>query len=78
MDKTKIFLKINDIICGSTYIGLSSILWYLFMTGVATAQDIDTAMKLGAGYPMGPFELMDYIGLDTHKFVADGKINFLS
>jgi 3-hydroxyacyl-CoA dehydrogenase len=27
---------------------------------------------------MGPFELMDYIGLDTHKFVADGKINFLS
>jgi 3-hydroxyacyl-CoA dehydrogenase len=48
------------------------------MTGVATAQDIDTAIKLGAGYPMGPFELMDYIGLDTHKFVADGKINFLS
>ncbi|XP_023716107.2 hydroxyacyl-coenzyme A dehydrogenase, mitochondrial [Cryptotermes secundus] len=40
--------------------------------GVATAQDIDTAMKLGAGYPMGPFELMDYIGLDTHKIVADG------
>jgi 3-hydroxyacyl-CoA dehydrogenase len=48
------------------------------MTGVATAQDIDTAMKLGAGYPMGPFELMDYIGLDTHKFVADGKFNFFS
>jgi 3-hydroxyacyl-CoA dehydrogenase len=48
------------------------------MAGVATAQDIDTAMKLGAGYPMGPFELMDYIGLDTHKFVADGKFSFLS
>ena len=36
-------------------------------------EDIDTAMKLGAGYPMGPFELMDYVGLDTKKFVADGK-----
>jgi len=34
--------------------------------------DIDTAMKLGAGYPMGPIELMDYVGLDTSKFVTDG------
>lgn len=48
------------------------------MIGDATAQDIDTAMKLGAGYPMGPFELMDYVGLDTQKFIADGKFNFLS
>ncbi|KAJ2909287.1 hypothetical protein GGI21_002033 [Coemansia aciculifera] len=39
---------------------------------VASAQDIDTAMKLGAGYPMGPFELCDYVGLDTIKFVVDG------
>jgi 3-hydroxyacyl-CoA dehydrogenase len=45
------------------------------VTGDATVQDIDTAMKLGAGYPMGPFELLDYIGLDTHKLVADGKFN---
>lgn len=28
-------------------------------------------MKLGAGYPMGPFELLDYVGLDTSKFIAD-------
>lgn len=34
--------------------------------------DIDTAMKLGAGYPMGPFELADYVGLDTCAFVIDG------
>ena len=34
--------------------------------------DIDTAMKLGAGYPMGPIELMDYVGLDTSKFITDG------
>lgn len=35
-------------------------------------QDIDSAMKLGAGHPMGPFELADYVGLDTCKFVLDG------
>lgn len=29
-------------------------------------------MKLGAGYPMGPFELSDYVGLDTTKFIVDG------
>lgn len=40
--------------------------------GDATAKDIDTAMKLGAGYPMGPFELADYVGLDTNKFIIDG------
>lgn len=42
--------------------------------GEATPQDIDTAMKLGAGYPMGPFELTDYVGLDTCKFIMDGKL----
>jgi len=40
--------------------------------GDASAEDIDTAMKLGAGYPMGPFELADYVGLDTNKFIIDG------
>ncbi|XP_067931624.1 hydroxyacyl-coenzyme A dehydrogenase, mitochondrial-like isoform X1 [Watersipora subatra] len=40
--------------------------------GDASAKDIDTAMKLGASYPMGPFELSDYIGLDTMKFILDG------
>uniref|UniRef100_A0A914RZG3 3-hydroxyacyl-CoA dehydrogenase C-terminal domain-containing protein n=1 Tax=Parascaris equorum TaxID=6256 RepID=A0A914RZG3_PAREQ len=38
----------------------------------AKLADIDTAMKLGAGYPMGPFELADYVGLDTCKFIVDG------
>lgn len=42
--------------------------------GDATARDIDTAMKLGAGYPMGPFELMDYVGLDTNKFIVDAWV----
>lgn len=40
--------------------------------GDASAKDIDTAMKLGAGYPMGPLELADYVGLDTTKFIIDG------
>ena len=41
--------------------------------GDADPRDIDTAMKLGAGYPMGPFELLDYVGLDTTKFILDGE-----
>ncbi|KAJ3269968.1 hypothetical protein HDV01_000774 [Terramyces sp. JEL0728] len=40
--------------------------------GDASKEDVDTAMKLGAGYPMGPFELADYVGLDTTKFITDG------
>ncbi|PLW04861.1 hypothetical protein PCANC_28285 [Puccinia coronata f. sp. avenae] len=40
--------------------------------GEATKEDIDTAMKLGAGHPMGPIELSDYVGLDTMKFISDG------
>lgn len=40
--------------------------------GDAAPEDVDVAMKLGAGYPMGPFELMDFVGLDTVKFITDG------
>jgi 3-hydroxybutyryl-CoA dehydrogenase len=39
--------------------------------GVATSRDIDTAMKAGAGMPMGPFELADMIGLDVSLEVAE-------
>ncbi|KAI8976061.1 3-hydroxyacyl-CoA dehydrogenase [Pilobolus umbonatus] len=38
----------------------------------ASIQDVDTAMKLGAGMPMGPLELSDFVGLDTMKFIVDG------
>lgn len=43
----------------------------LYERGDASIVDIDTAMKLGAGYPMGPFELLDYVGLDIHVFVQE-------
>jgi 3-hydroxybutyryl-CoA dehydrogenase len=39
--------------------------------GVASARDIDTAMKAGAGFPMGPFELADMIGLDVALEVSE-------
>ncbi|GAA6042166.1 hypothetical protein JCM8097_004994 [Rhodosporidiobolus ruineniae] len=40
--------------------------------GEATAEDVDTAMKLGAGVPMGPIELSDFVGLDTLSHIATG------
>ncbi|XP_028260933.1 hydroxyacyl-coenzyme A dehydrogenase, mitochondrial [Parambassis ranga] len=46
--------------------------YHLHERGHGSKEDVDIAMKLGAGYPMGPFELSDYIGLDTIKFILDG------
>jgi 3-hydroxybutyryl-CoA dehydrogenase len=39
--------------------------------GLASLEDIDQAMKLGCGYPMGPFTLLDLVGLDTCMYVAE-------
>ena len=39
--------------------------------GIATKEDIDSAVKLGLGYPMGPFELIDYTGVDINYHVAN-------
>jgi 3-hydroxybutyryl-CoA dehydrogenase len=43
----------------------------MYENGIATKEDIDTGMKLGCGYPMGPFELLDYVGLDTTLYAAE-------
>ena len=43
----------------------------LLEAGVASKEDIDEAMRLGCGYPMGPFRLLDLVGLDTTMFVAE-------
>ncbi len=39
--------------------------------GVGSLEDIDTGMKLGCAHPMGPFELLDYVGLDTVHAIAE-------
>ncbi len=39
--------------------------------GLASKEDIDRGMKLGCGYPMGPFELLDFVGLDTTLYIAE-------
>jgi 3-hydroxybutyryl-CoA dehydrogenase len=43
----------------------------LVEAGVAAPADIDRAVKTGLGYPMGPLELLDLVGLDTHLLVAE-------
>ncbi|HEX6990193.1 MAG TPA: 3-hydroxybutyryl-CoA dehydrogenase [Bacillota bacterium] len=44
---------------------------YCLMEGVATAEDIDTVMKLGMNHPMGPLQLADFIGLDTCLYIME-------
>jgi 3-hydroxybutyryl-CoA dehydrogenase len=39
--------------------------------GLGTVEDIDNGMKLGCGYPMGPFTLLDFVGLDTTYYIAN-------
>ena len=39
--------------------------------GLGSVEDIDKGMKLGTGYPMGPFTLLDYVGLDTTYYIAN-------
>ena len=39
--------------------------------GIGSVEDIDKAMQLGCGYPMGPLTLLDFVGLDTTYFIAN-------
>jgi 3-hydroxybutyryl-CoA dehydrogenase len=43
----------------------------IYEDGLATREDIDTAIKLGLNHPMGPLTLLDFVGLDTTLFIAD-------
>ena len=43
--------------------------------GVGSIEDIDKAMHLGCGYPMGPFTLLDFVGLDTTYYITDVMFN---
>jgi 3-hydroxybutyryl-CoA dehydrogenase len=43
----------------------------VYENGLASREDIDTAIKLGLNHPMGPLTLLDFVGLDTTLFIAD-------
>lgn len=45
--------------------------FYVLMEGIASAEDIDEAMRLGTNQPMGPLKLADYVGLDTCLFICE-------
>jgi 3-hydroxybutyryl-CoA dehydrogenase len=42
-----------------------------YENGLGTLEDLDKGMKLGCGYPMGPFTLLDFVGLDTTYYIAN-------
>lgn len=42
-----------------------------YENGLGTLEDIDNGMKLGCGHPMGPFTLLDFVGLDTTYYIAN-------
>jgi len=48
---------------------------FLVAEGVADPEDIDKAITLGLNWPMGPLKLVDYVGADTHLFIADVMVN---
>ena len=45
--------------------------FYMLQEGVASAEDIDKALKIGLNHPMGPFELVDLVGLDTRLHILE-------
>ena len=45
--------------------------FYMLQEGIASAEDIDKALKLGLNHPMGPFELVDLVGLDTRLHILE-------
>ena len=45
--------------------------FYMLQEGVASAEDIDKAVKMGLNHPMGPFELVDLVGLDTRLHILE-------
>ena len=45
--------------------------FYMLQQGISSARDIDKALKLGLNHPMGPFELVDLVGLDTRLSVLE-------
>ena len=66
MDKTPVTVQDFPGFCGNRILfPMLNEAFYCLMEGVASAEDIDTVMKLGMNHPMGPLALADLIGLDT-------------
>jgi len=70
----KVFVKANDVAgfaVNRILMPMINEAVYTLYEGVASAEDIDQAMKLGTNQPMGPLELADFIGLDTCLAIMD-------
>jgi 3-hydroxybutyryl-CoA dehydrogenase len=66
MGKTSVVVKDTPGFITTRFIGvLQNEALHALAEGIASAEDIDTAMKLGMNHPMGPLELADFVGLDT-------------
>ena len=72
MGKTSILVNDTPGFATSRLIGvLQNEAIHAFAEGIASAEDIDLGMKLGMNHPMGPLELADFVGLDTHLHVME-------
>lgn len=72
MGKTSVVVNDTPGFVTSRFIGvLQNEALHAYAEGIASAEDIDTAMKLGMNHPMGPLELADFVGLDTLLHVMD-------
>lgn len=58
-------------ICNRILIPMINEAFFALMEGIGSAQDIDTSMKLGCNFPMGPLELADFVGLDTCLYISE-------
>jgi 3-hydroxybutyryl-CoA dehydrogenase len=77
----KVFIKANDVpgfAVNRILMPMINEAIYALYEGVSDIQDIDNAMKLGTNHPMGPFELADFIGLDTCLAIMEVLFDGLS
>lgn len=78
-DTKKVAIKINKEIEGfvvnNILNGITKAAWKLLENGIASAQDIDLGAEKGLGHPMGPFKLLDFVGLDTILDIRTARYN---
>jgi 3-hydroxybutyryl-CoA dehydrogenase len=75
----KVPVKVKDVpgfIVNRLLMGLYMEAAQIVLEGTATAEEIDTAMKLGAGHPLGPCELADFGGFDIIQMAQDAIFDY--